>query len=174
MIVSVNWVIIGSRKGFSPVRHQAVTWINAELSSMGPWEKHFNEILFKIQTFSFKRMHLKFSSLMRYIFQWNFIQKSVIFVQERPFEILVTAEIYILMKFHSKFRHFHWRKCIWNSSVQKVDPFVSASVFLKPMRSCLVRQRSYWLAPFSAGWPNNISVSHSTCVDKNSIRCHDS
>ena len=28
--VSVNWVIMGSDTGFSPDRHQAITWTNAD------------------------------------------------------------------------------------------------------------------------------------------------
>ena len=40
----VNWVSIGSGNGLVPVWHQAIVWINADLSSIGPFNQH---ILFK-------------------------------------------------------------------------------------------------------------------------------
>ena len=57
-----NLTIIGSGNGLSPGRRQAITWINAGLLLIGPLRTNFNEILFGIQTFSFKKMHLKMSS----------------------------------------------------------------------------------------------------------------
>ena len=49
--VSVDWVINGSANGLSPVRHWAITWINAELLSTGPLETNFSQILTEIHTF---------------------------------------------------------------------------------------------------------------------------
>ena len=49
--VSVNWVSIGSDNGLLPAWHQAITWTNAHLLSIGPLEKNFNEIWTKIQSF---------------------------------------------------------------------------------------------------------------------------
>ena len=62
MYASVNWMGIGPGNGLSPVRHQAITWTNADLLSFGPLRTNFSEILIKILTFSFKKMCLKMSS----------------------------------------------------------------------------------------------------------------
>ena len=60
--VSVNYTIIGSDNGLFPVRHQAITWTNAWLLSIGPWGTNFSDIRIKIQNFSFMKMHLNVSS----------------------------------------------------------------------------------------------------------------
>ena len=54
--------IIGSDNGLSPERRQAIIWTNAGILLIGPLGTNFNEILISIQTFSFKKMHLKVSS----------------------------------------------------------------------------------------------------------------
>ena len=53
---------IGSDNGLSPGRRQAVIWTNAGISLIGPLGTNFSEILIGIQTFSFKKMHLKMAS----------------------------------------------------------------------------------------------------------------
>ena len=54
--------IIGSDNGLSPARRQAIVWTNVGLLLIGPLGTNFSEILIGIQTFSFKKMHLKMSS----------------------------------------------------------------------------------------------------------------
>ena len=54
--------IIGSDNGLSPDRRQAIIWTNAGILLIGPLGTYFSEILTGIQTFSFKKMHLKMSS----------------------------------------------------------------------------------------------------------------
>ena len=54
--------IIGSDNGLSPGRRQAIIWTNDGILLIGPLRTNFSEILSKIQTFSFKKMHLKTSS----------------------------------------------------------------------------------------------------------------
>ena len=54
--------IIGSDNGLSPGRRQAIIWTNAGILLIGPSGTNFSEILIGIQTFSFKKMHLKMSS----------------------------------------------------------------------------------------------------------------
>ena len=51
--------IIGSDNGLSPGQHQAIVWTNAETLLTGPVGTSFYEILIKIHTFSFKKIHLK-------------------------------------------------------------------------------------------------------------------
>ena len=52
---------IGSDNGLSPGRRQAIIWTNAGILLIGPWGTNFSEIVVSIQTFSFKKMHLKMS-----------------------------------------------------------------------------------------------------------------
>ena len=54
--------IIGSDNGMSPERRQAIIWTNVGILLIGPLGTNFSEILIGIQTFSFKKMHLKMSS----------------------------------------------------------------------------------------------------------------
>ena len=54
--------IIGSDNGLSPGRRQAIIWTNAGILLIRPLATNFSEILLGIQTFSFKKMHLKMSS----------------------------------------------------------------------------------------------------------------
>ena len=57
-----NLIIIGSDNGLSPGRRQAIIWTNAGISLFGPLGIIFSEIVIKVQTFSFKKMHFKMSS----------------------------------------------------------------------------------------------------------------
>ena len=59
---SVNWVSIGSNNGVWPGRRQAIIWTSAAILSIRPQGTYFNEILFEIQMFSFKKMRLNMSS----------------------------------------------------------------------------------------------------------------
>ena len=51
--------IFGSDNGLSPERRQAIIWTSAGILLIGPLGTNFTEIFIEIQTFSFKKMHLK-------------------------------------------------------------------------------------------------------------------
>ena len=53
--------IIGSDNGLSPDRWQTIIWTYAGMLLIRPLETNFSEILIKIYTFSFKKVHLKIS-----------------------------------------------------------------------------------------------------------------
>ena len=53
---------IGSDNGLSPGRRQAIIWTNARILFIRTLGTNFSEILGKIHSFSFKKMHLKMSS----------------------------------------------------------------------------------------------------------------
>ena len=53
---------IGSDNGLSPSRRQAIIWTNAGILSIRPSGANFSEILIEIDTFSFKKMHVKILS----------------------------------------------------------------------------------------------------------------
>ena len=57
--------ILGSDNGLSPGRRQAIIWTNAGMLLIEPSWTNFSEILFRIQTFSFKKMRLKMSAKWR-------------------------------------------------------------------------------------------------------------
>ena len=55
-------IIIGSDNGLLPGRCQAIIWTNPAIFLIGPLGTNLSEILIKVYTFSFKKMHLKMSS----------------------------------------------------------------------------------------------------------------
>ena len=42
--ITMDWVIIDSANGLPPVRHQAITWTNADSLSIGPLETNCSKI----------------------------------------------------------------------------------------------------------------------------------
>ena len=54
--------IIGSDNGLSPGQRKAIIWTSTGILLIGPLGTNFSEISNGIQTFSFKKMHLKMSS----------------------------------------------------------------------------------------------------------------
>ena len=54
--------IIGSDNGLSLGRCQAIIWTNAGILPTGPLGTNFSDILIEMNTFSFKKMHLKMPS----------------------------------------------------------------------------------------------------------------
>ena len=55
--------IIASDNGLSPGRRQAIIWTNDGILLIRALGTNFSEILSKIHSFSFKKMHLKMSSV---------------------------------------------------------------------------------------------------------------
>ena len=58
-----NLTIIVSDNGLSPDRRQAIIWTNATILLIWSLGTNLSEILIGIQTFSFKKIHLKMSSV---------------------------------------------------------------------------------------------------------------
>ena len=54
--------ITGPDNDLGPTRQQVIIWTNDGILFIGPLGTNFNEILIKIHTFSFKKMHLNMSS----------------------------------------------------------------------------------------------------------------
>ena len=90
-----NLTIIGSDNGLSPGRRQAIIWTSAEILLIGPLETCFSEILIGIQTFSFKKMHLKMSSakwrpfclglnVLRYRVAAEHARKNITYTSDNP------------------------------------------------------------------------------------------
>ena len=55
--------IIGSDNGLLPGQHQAIIKTNAGILLIGPFGTNFGEIIIKFYIFSFKKRHLKMSSV---------------------------------------------------------------------------------------------------------------
>ena len=62
-ICVIKLTIIGSDNGLSPGRRQAIIWTSARISLIGPWGTNLSEFLISLQTFSYKKMHLKMLSV---------------------------------------------------------------------------------------------------------------
>ena len=60
--------IIGSDNGLAPGRRQAIIETNSGILLIKPVGKNLNDLSIRIQTFSFKKMHLKMSSAKWYPF----------------------------------------------------------------------------------------------------------
>ena len=58
-----NLTVIGSDNGLSPGQRQAIIYTNAGILLIGPLGTNFSEIQIGIQTFSYKKMHLKMASV---------------------------------------------------------------------------------------------------------------
>ena len=61
-ICVIKLTIIASDNGLPPSRHQDIIWTNAGILLIRSLGTNFSEILIKIHTFSFKKLHLKLSS----------------------------------------------------------------------------------------------------------------
>ena len=60
-----NLAIISSDNGLAPGRRQAIIWTNAGILLIGPLGTNFSEILIEFLTFSFKKVCLKLSWLIK-------------------------------------------------------------------------------------------------------------
>ena len=96
--------IIGSDKGLSPGRHQAINWTNAGISLIWTWGSNFNEMLNEIHTFSFKKNAFERTGLKLenyYFFTFTFSRPEVrklllfyVFTFSRP-EVRKLFRIYV-------------------------------------------------------------------------------
>ena len=72
-VLTKMWVfpttIIASDNGLSPAQRQTIIWTNAGILVIGPLGINFSKILIAIQTFSFKKMHLKISCAKKRLFR---------------------------------------------------------------------------------------------------------
>ena len=69
-ICVIKPAIIGSDSGLSPSRRQAIIWTNDGILLIGSLGKNLSEILIKIYTFPFKKLHLKMWTQARFVNSW--------------------------------------------------------------------------------------------------------
>ena len=110
--------IIGSDNGLSPERHQANIWTNAGILLIGALGTNFSENVSEINTFSFKKMHLKTSSAKRR----PFCLGLNVLIQSNQSTVFVTEYIHARLHPHYDMhgwtirchRHNHmWLLCIY-------------------------------------------------------------
>ena len=97
-----NLTIIGSDKGLSPGRRQAIIWTNAGILLIGPLGTNFSEILIQIKIFSFKKMHFKLSSAKWHSFclGLNLLNKlHFLILLWKPFLMTSKLECFLLINF---------------------------------------------------------------------------
>ena len=117
-----NLAVIGSDNGLSPSRRQAIIWTNAGILLIGPLGTNFSENLIGIQTFSFKKLHLKTSSAKWRLFCiglspgrrqaiiWTNAGISLIAHLWTDFsEILIGIQTFSFTKLHLKTSSAKWR-----------------------------------------------------------------
>ena len=96
--------IIGSDNGLSPGRRQAIIWTNGGILLTGTLGTNLSEILSEIRTFSFKKMHLKMSSV-----EWWPFYLGFNVLTHRPFGC-VAVKVY--------FRNSLYRIIAWTLAVK--------------------------------------------------------
>ena len=83
-----------SDNGLAPGQRQAIIWSNAEILLTEPLGTNFSEILIEIYTFSFKKVHLKWSSV-----KWrHFVSASM--VKNGTCRLTAIAEAIILVPWY--------------------------------------------------------------------------
>ena len=136
-----NLTIIGSDNGLAPRRHQTIIWTNDGMLFIGPLGTNFSEIFIRIQTFSFKKMHLKMSSAkwlpfclglnvlnnlkstlplqpffrIRYVYWMIFIGTSLLTASFRD------CSIDDKMKLRTSIEHYFWGTTLANHKLEMSD-----------------------------------------------------
>ena len=118
--------IIGSDNGLSPGLRQAIIWTIAGMLLIGPLGTNFSEILIGIETFSFKKLHLKTSSEKWRLFslglyeltQWGWVTCCLLSTKPLSEPMHTSCQLdhpkkHISIKFYFKFKSFRSWKSIW-------------------------------------------------------------
>ena len=115
--------IIGSDNGLSPGRRQAIIWTIAGILLIEPLGTNFSENLIGIQTFSFKKMHLKISSAKwrPFCLGLNVLKLSLLWV---PQEELTDNNIFLTFTL--------WTLLIWRSTPAKISAHIMSTLVLWP------------------------------------------
>ena len=92
-----KYVCIGSENCLLPIRRQTITCANADVLSIRPIVTHFDEILYHMQKFPFKRMHQK-----------CYLLNVIHFVQAPYWYEKLKKVVFICFFFY--FTNLHWLK----------------------------------------------------------------
>ena len=107
--------IIGSDNGLSPNRRQAVFWTNAGVLLIGPLGTNFSEILIGINIFSFRKKHLKMSSVKRRPFCLGLNVLSVL-LKTCTYQLFCQIELWFMLytatrSYYQMFKFTHGLTC---------------------------------------------------------------
>ena len=114
-----NLTTTGSDNGLSPVRCQAIIWINAGLVLIGPLATNFSEILIEMNAFSSKKMHLKMTSAKWWLFCFGLNVLSDVHgftKKNKKAESLYSCHLTGMVILNVKIRWLIW----WHNSAQKI------------------------------------------------------
>ena len=128
--------IIVSDNVLSPGRRQGIIWTNAGILLIGPLGTNFSEILIGIQTFSFRKMHLKISSAKwrPFCLGLNELMLQIMachLFSAKPLSEPVLPNLSIrpwgtyFSEIYFKSKSFHSRKCTWKYRLWNGNHFVS-------------------------------------------------
>ena len=141
---------IGSDNGLSPGRRQAIIWTNAGILLIRSLETNSIEILIKIHTFSFRKMHLKMSSGkwgpfclgLNMLTHWSRVTHICVHVGnltskeccwlDRSVEFFIEIHTFSFKKMHLKTSSAKWRPfClnVWSSDVYILYMLVGGSQY---------------------------------------------
>ena len=90
--------IIGSDNALAPGRRQTIIWTTDGIVLIGPLGTNFSEIVIGIQTFSFKKIHMKMSSA-----KWRPLCPGL--------NVLIVLRwdwVLVIYKYHTALLHCHW------------------------------------------------------------------
>ena len=129
--------IIGSDNGLSPGRSQAIIWTNARILWIQTLGTNFSEISSETHTFSFKKMHLKMSSVKWWqlyfglnVSKWNGITESHQNIKE-TFLIFQAALCLLMAQHHYMLGHLHakwWQN--WRVNVFPAELLSNLKIYL--------------------------------------------
>ena len=130
-------IIIDSDNGLAPGQRQAIIWCNAAVLLIRTSGTYFGEILSKIHTFSFKKMHLKLSSAKwrPFCLSLNVLRRSLVtylFSRQPDFDnkIKTVRHVKVWLKYYMCFLlMMYWvlRNCLltaWRSKLEIWNGFV--------------------------------------------------
>ena len=146
--------ILDSDNGLSPGRRQAIIKTNAGILLIWPLGTNFSEILIEINTFSFKKMHLKMLSG----------KKPAIFLGLNVLRHPDLASVYGLLFFHlTKFcktpHHYVLLMDLWDWIYQwycgiyiKRDVYIYIIIYIKIVKSILFEMATWkgWYVKFDS------------------------
>ena len=112
-ICVVKLTIIGSDNGLSPGRRQAIILTNAGILLIGPLGTNFIGILIGIQTFSFKKLHLKMSSAKwrPFCLGFNMLTEEIIADNKKTGYLTLSAKVFgsvFIQEFPGHFLCLKW------------------------------------------------------------------
>ena len=139
-----NLTIISSDNGLLPGRCRAIIWTNTGIWLIGPVDINTNEILIEINSFSFKKMHLKMSSAKRRVVLLgpNVLRANMIPEWHKAQHDPVHIVIYLYKAPISYISNFCSVSFIFSSYTRASSQYTSSSILVSPALS--IHMKAFW------------------------------